>query len=232
MSEISDPRITPESKRNAHIHYVIAFCGGFLGIFPIVNVIELFGSAQTSNLIEVVHSILGHDWIALAHHLIGAFLYALTAFLVTFLAHHTKIKIKILALLVDFASALVMWKMPEGLPEIFYLYPTFFAMSFQWCSFSGSYGYTCSTIFSTNNLRQLTSSLTEWLCNGKPAFKLKAKFFGATMICFHLGVAAAFVTWEKLGNACFLLVVLPLLLAGILILSPVKTNDSSKIENN
>lgn len=230
--KIVDPRITPQSKRDAHIHYVVAFCGGFLGIFPIVNVIELFGSAQTSNLIELVHSLLGRDWIALLHHLIGALLYGLAAFFVTFLKHHTKVNIKILSLCVDFAAALVMWKMPTGLPEIFYLYPTFFAMSFQWCSFSGSYGFTCSTIFSTNNWRQVVSSLTEWLCNGKPEFKLKAAFFGATMVGFHLGVAAAFILWERLGNACFLLVALPAIIAGILILLPVKTNDSSKIQNN
>lgn len=225
-NEITDSRITPQTKRDAHIHYIVAFCGGFLGIFPIVNVIELFGSAQTSNLIEIVHSLLGRDWIAFAHHLIGAFLYALAAFLVTFLKYRSKINIKILALFVDVAAALVMWKMPEGLPEIFYLYPTFFAMSFQWCSFSGSYGYTCSTIFSTNNLRQLTSSLTEWLCNGKPEFKLKAAFFGATMVGFHLGVAAAFILWEKLGNACFLFVVLPAILAGSLVLLPVKASKA------
>lgn len=218
-----DTRITPQSKRDAHIHYVIAFCGGFLGIFPIVNVIELFGSAQTSNLIECVHSFLGRDWTALLHHLIGAGLYALAPFLVTYLTNHTKIKIKLAALFVDFAAALVMWKMPTGLPEIFYLYPTFFAMSFQWCSFSGSYGYNCSTIFSTNNLRQTVSALTEWLCNGKHEFKLKAAFFGATLIGFHLGVAAAFILWERLGNACFLFVIVPEAVAATMILTPVKS---------
>lgn len=218
----SDPRITPQSKRDAHIHYVIAFCGGFLGIFPIVNVIELFGSAQTSNLIECVHSLLGRDWLALFHHLVGAGLYALAAFLVTYLKGHTKIKIKILALLVDVAAAVVMWKMPTGLPEIFYLYPTFFAMSFQWCSFSGSYGYNSSTIFSTNNLRQTVCSLTEWLCNGKTEFKLKAAFFGGTLAGFHLGVAAAFILWERLGNAGFLFVVVPAAVAAAMIFAPVK----------
>lgn len=219
----SDPRITPQSKRDAHVHYVVAFCGGFLGIFPIVNVVELFGSAQTSNLIECVHSLLGRDWTALSHHLLGAALYALAAFLVTYLANHTKIKMKILALLVDVAAAFIMWKMPTGLPEVFYLYPTFFAMSFQWCSFSGGYGYNCSTIFSTNNLRQAVSALTEWLCNGKKEFKLKAAFFSATLAGFHLGVAAAFILWEKLGNACFIFVVVPAAAAAAMILAPVKS---------
>ncbi|MBR0099652.1 MAG: hypothetical protein IJP90_08035, partial [Treponema sp.] len=42
------------SNREAQIHYTVAFIGGFLGIFPIVNAAHFLGSAQTSNLIDIV----------------------------------------------------------------------------------------------------------------------------------------------------------------------------------
>lgn len=226
-----DPRITPQSKRQAHIHYIIAFCGGFLGVFPIVNVIGLLGSAQTSNLIECVHSVIGQDWIALCQHAAGVALYVLATFLVTYLSHHTKLNIKLLALFVDVATGFVMWRMPDNLPELFYLYPTFFALSFQWCSFSGGYGYNCSTIFSTNNLRQCVSAFTETYFNGKREFKLKAIFYGATLVAFHLGVAAAFLAWYKIGNICFPLIVLPCGLAAFLVVSPVKNIGSLNSES-
>ncbi len=230
-----DSRITPQSKRQAHIHYIIAFCGGFLGVFPIVNVSGLLGSAQTSNLIECVHSVIGQDWLSLCHHAIGVVLYVFATFLVTYLGHHTKLNLKLLALFVDVATGFAMWRMPDNLPGLFYLYPTFFALSFQWCSFSGGYGYSCSSIFSTNNLRQCVSAFTETYFNGKREFKLKAIFFGATLIAFHLGVALAFITWYRIGNICFPLIVFPCALAAFLVLSPVKdfaSHSESEKENS
>ena len=205
-------------NREAHIHYIVAFIGGFLGIFPIVNSLHLFGSAQTSNLIDIVLASLRTDWSSLFLHVFGAFLYVFAVFLVTFLPKHTRLNVKWLALLVDAACAFVMWLFPleRNLPLTMYLYPTFFAMAFQWCSFKGAYGFTSSTIFSTNNLRQFIASLTEVFCNGDKSFLLKAKFFGLTLLGFHLGVAASGILWFFLGNAGFLFAILPISVAGLL----------------
>ena len=195
----------------AHIHYIVAFIGGFLGIFPIVNAVHFLGSAQTSNLIDIVLGTIRGEWQSLAFHALGAFLYCLAIFLVTFLPKHTRLNVKIFAMLVDSAAALSMWLFPteKNLPLTVYLYPTFFAMAFQWCAFKGAYGFTSSTIFSTNNLRQLVSSLTEIFCNGDKSFSLKAKFFGFTLLGFHLGVAASAILQHFFGNAGFLFAILP-----------------------
>ena len=214
-----DPRITPQAKHAAHIHYVAAFCGGFLGLFPVLNVIHLFGSAQTSNLIEIVTNLIGGDWFSVMLHVCGALLYALAVFLVTFLPVHSKINVKYVSLAVDVIAGFVMWKFPPDLPKTVYMYPTFFAMAFQWSAFSGSYGYVCSTIFSTNNLKQTVSALTEAYCNGKPEFKLKAVFFGATLIGFHLGVAASFILNRVFegNNISFIFVAVPAITGTVMI---------------
>ncbi|MCR4822421.1 MAG: DUF1275 domain-containing protein [Treponema sp.] len=198
-------------ERKAFTHYLVAFIGGFLGIFPIVNSLHLFGSAQTSNLIDIVIGSLGGDWKSVILHSFGAFLYVLAVFLVTFIPKHTKLNVKILAMLVDILAALCMWLFPleRNLPLLSYMYPTFFAMAFQWSSFTGAYGYTSSTIFSSNNLRQFISSLTEIFFNRDETFKIKAKFFGLTLLAFHLGVALSFFTWKFFGNRGFLFAIIP-----------------------
>ncbi len=208
------------ARHEAHIHYTVAFIGGFLGVFPIVNTVHLLGSAQTANLIDIVIGSMRGEWQTVALHAFGAFLYCLAIFLVTFLPKHTKLNVKILAMTVDLACAVVMWRFPidKNLPFTAYLYPTFFAMAFQWCAFKGAYGFSSSTIFSSNNLRQLISSLTEIFCNGDKSFSIKAKFFGATLFGFHFGIALGGLCWFFLGNAGFLLSVLPisLVIFGVL----------------
>ena len=209
-----------QQNREAHIHYIVAGIGGWLGIFPLVNAAHQFGSAQTSNLIELITESLGGNGQAACFHALGLLLYALAIFLATLFPKHTRVNIKWLALLIDALACVAMWRFPteKRLPLLFYLYPTFFAMPFQWCAFSGAYGFFASTIFSSNNVRQFVSALTEVWCNGDKSFALKAIFFGATLLGFHLGVAAGWLCWHTLGNAGFLCALAPIATAGLLLL--------------
>jgi len=209
--------ITKKSKNEAHIHYVVAFIGGFLGLYPILSIANIFGSSQTSNLMECVLSLIERKWTNLIFHILGALIYSFSVFLVTFINHRKKSITKYFALTIDIFAAIIMFVLPKNLPAIFYLYPTFFAMSFQWSSFSGAYGFVCSTIFSTNNLKQLISSLTEVFFNGKKEFSLKAKFFGATLFSFNFGVAICFVLWNFLGNIAFLGAIIPCFITIIML---------------
>lgn len=219
-----DDRITPQSKRDAHIHYVIAFCGGFLTVFPLVNIVKTFGSSQTTNLIEIVRLLPGREWTEILLRLAGVLIFALPIFFVTYSARHFKLNSKYLALFVDVIMGFTMWLMPANLPKIVYLYPTFFCMSFQWSSFPGGYGFAASTNFCTNNFKQAVSALTECFCNGKPEFKLKAQFYGAVLAGYYLGIFAGFTLFSKMGNVCFTLVTLPCAVAGIMLATRPKGN--------
>ena len=55
------------------IHFNMAIVGGFLGGFAILNHHELFGSAQTSNLISVFADFAGHPDANFIVRLIGVF---------------------------------------------------------------------------------------------------------------------------------------------------------------
>lgn len=84
-----------------------------------------------------------------------------------------------------------------------------FAMAIQWCSFKGGDGFTCSTIFSTNNLRQFTTSMTEYLCSKDPDALRKWKFFASVLLCFHFGVIVSYLSCKNFGHAGSLVCFLP-----------------------
>ena len=75
------------------------------------------------------------------------------------------------------------------------LYPVFFAMPFQWCTFKAPGGYNSSTIFSTNNLRQFTIAVTQFLMKKDTAQRDKAKFYGMTLLSFHTGAALSLILY-------------------------------------
>lgn len=206
-----------QARREAHIFYISATIAGFLGIFPIVNSAHVFGSAQTANLIEFVTKALAKDAKEAAFHAAGALLYALAIVIATVLPKHTKANCKIVALLIDALASVVMWLFPKDLPALTTLYPTFFAMAFHWCAFKGAYGFTSANIFSSNNLRQFVSALTEIICNKDASFSLKAVFYGATLLSFHIGVVLSYIGWRLLGNVSFLCSFVPISIALCLI---------------
>ncbi len=80
----------------------------------------------------------------------------------------TRLHLPYVSLFIDAMAALIVAFLPSDLNDFIALYPLYFAMAIQWCSFKGGDGFTCSTIFSTNNLRQFTTSMTEYLCSKDP----------------------------------------------------------------
>ena len=96
-----------------------------------------------------------------------------------------------------------------GSEDFIALYPLYFAMAIQWCSFKGGDGFTCSTIFSTNNLRQFTTSMTEYLCSKDPDALRKWKFFASVLLCFHFGVIVSYLSCKNFGHTGSLVCFLP-----------------------
>ena len=185
-------------------HFIMAVCGGFFGGYAIFGRMAVFGSAQTANLIELVGDILGRNLTDASLRLGALLLYA--AAMVIFVVLRA----------VDAAAAAATAAMPEQMDPVLALYPVFFAMSFQWCVFKGAEGYACSTIFSTNNLKQTVLSFTEYFMvreddEEERTKKLKkGRFFGETILFFHASVAAAFLALHVMGLSAVWLVMLPL----------------------
>ena len=192
-------------RSSVRLHFAMALTGGFFGGYAVFGRMGVFGSAQTANLIDLVGDILGRDVPDAAARL-GAFvIYVSAIVLFAVLDRKTKRDLKYLVFAVETAAVLILAALPEEVDPVVALYPVFFAASFQWCIFKGAEGYACSTIFSTNNLKQTVLSLSDWfLTDRKEQEKRreslkKGTFFGRTLLFFHTGVGAAFLGVRVLG---------------------------------
>lgn len=141
-------------------HLNMALIGGFIGGYAIVNHHDLLGSAQTGNMIALALYVGGMHTIDWLVRLLGMVIYMLGIAIAVLLPKKIEsIKLKRFSILLDMASLLTVGFLPGKTDHFVALYPLFLASSVQLCSFPGADGFTCSSIFSTNNLRQCTSSL-------------------------------------------------------------------------
>ncbi len=207
-----------EDLAKRRLHYVMALTGGFLSGYAILNRCDLLGSAQTSNMIHTVLNLAGGTFGGLAIRLGAMVLYVSGIVATVLIPRYTKWNLQCASLAVDGAAVLILGFLPAGMDNMLALYPLFFAMAFQWCAFPGYQGYVCATTFSTNNLRQFATAATSFLCGQKENMREKMKFYGATLISFHLGVAAAWPCCSLAGVKSAWICFLPLAAAGYLFL--------------
>lgn len=200
------------------IHYNMSFIGGFLGGFAILNHCDLFGSAQTSNLISIALMIAGQDKRDFLIRIIAMLLYLFGVSITVILPHKIKgINMKLFSLSLTTIAIFILWYIPKDTPHIIALYPIFFVMSVQWCCFKGAEGFTSSCIFSTNNFRQCTAAMTEYfLTKDKEALR-KGKFFGSVLLFFHIGVMYSYMACKFFDQSSVLLCVIPIVSAAFFI---------------
>lgn len=211
----------------ATVHYSAALVGGYFGIYALMVRSNNFGSSQTSNLIYIVSSILGNSISELMIRVGAALLYMVAIFLTVLIPKHfSKVNMKLLSMCVNAVAVVILAFLPMDMDPILGLYPIFFAMAFQWNSFNGARGYNSSTIFSTNNLRQLTMSFAE-VVSGNCKQLDKLKFYGATLIGFHIGVAVSYVAWYFLGISGIWFGLLPIVLNCCLVCKEIAYNSET-----
>lgn len=202
-------------KRERAAHHAMAAVGGFLGVYALLTRSETFGSSETSNLIHLVLAGLNgsvSDFLvrlgATACYIAGIVFATLTP---KFLK---KADFRFWAIGVDALACLLLAQIPAGTDPVLALYPMFFATAVQWLAYSQADGFASATIFSTNNLRQCFAGLTEFFYSRDQGQLRRARFFGGTLACFHLGVIWGWFSMRAWGirsiYACF-----PLLALGL-----------------
>lgn len=176
------------------LHLTVTFIGGFMGCYAIFNRCDVFGSAQTGNLISFVMGLAGHDDPHMFFRLSALLIYILAMVLTVFLSHKLqKTTLKLVSILIDGLAFVLLGFLPKDLDPFVALYPVFFATAFQWCSFKGADGFNSSSIFSTNNLRQCTTGFAEYLYSKDSEALRRGIFYGKVLLSFHLGVAICYL---------------------------------------
>ena len=186
-------------KLERRIHLNMALIGGFMGGYSLLNRCDIFGSAQTSNLISIAVDFSGRPDTSLIFRIFGLFFYMAGLASTVLLPRIKNFNLKLFSVVLDAAVLFLIGFFPGDLNPFVALYPLFFATSVQWCSFKGADGYVSSCIFSTNNLRQFTTAFTEYLCSKDPEALRKGKFYGKVLLFYHIGVAASYLTSRPFG---------------------------------
>jgi len=204
-------------SENDHIDFYrhLAFCtvGGFFGAYAVLVHSGVMGNAQTMNLLEMVIDLLRWQLPDMLLHLGALALYVLGTMLTVLLPHWCGADTHYLSPIVTAVAAVVLALLPPQLNTVIALYPVFFAMSFQWSSFAGARGFYSATIFSTNNTKQSSLALAEYLCDHDRAHLRKLAFYALTLLCFHIGATVSFfaVDWLHVRGG---LLVLPFVAWG------------------
>ncbi|MCH5298765.1 MAG: DUF1275 domain-containing protein [Ruminococcus sp.] len=204
-------------KTDNIIHYNMATVGGFFAGFTVSNLLDLFGNAQTLNLLSIVRDFFICDYPLMALRIVGAVVYLLGMSLSVIIPRCTKIRTDILSIVVDAVCLIILTLLPENLNIFIRVYPVFFATAFQWTVFDKIEGYVSATIFSTNNYRQFTTSLLAYAFDRDKALLSKARVFGFTLLYFHIGVALACALSMFMGKLSALPALLLLIPAAVLI---------------
>jgi len=201
-------------SRQVHIDIYrhLAFCtvGGFFAAYAILCHMGTMANAQTVNLLELVLNTLAGSGTAVLYHLGSLLCYVLGTTLTVLLPHFFGWNPRYVSPIISGLAAILLAVLPADLPVLVSLYPIFFAMSFQYSSYSGADGFSSATIFSSNNTKQTFLALAEYCCRHDRAQLRRLRLFGLTLVCFHLGAAAAYFAVRWAGVAASLLV-LPLL---------------------
>ena len=191
-------------KNNKNIgqyrHLAFALVGGFFAGYAILCRCGLLANAQTMNLIELVMSALRGDIVAVLLHIGGLVLYIAGTMLTVLLPHYFNLNMQRAVPFIDALACIVLCFIPADANPLLGLYPMFFAMSIQWSSFSGAKGYTSSTIFSTNNVKQASLAFASYITDGDRKHIDKLLFYVFTILAFSLGSAVSFIAVLFMGT--------------------------------
>lgn len=197
-------------QKDFKLHMYMCMIGGFIGTYTLIRCSGHFGAAQTTNLIHAVESLVHLDVKEFLLCAGGFLAYMFGAQSYVLVTRKTSWNPQKWALIMEAIFLAVMGFIPADASFYFCLYPAFYILAAQWSAFHGTDSYNSSTIFSSNNVKQFSLALGECMCDRKNVKQAeKAKFFGLTLLSYHMGVGAAYICCRSQQAAsiwwCYLL---------------------------
>ena len=185
-------------KREYLLHHFVSMIGGFLGGYAIFNFCDVFGNAQTANLIKLVLKFFAGDFTAVAFLAIGFFTYVAGNVFYTVAKKYLSFDLKALSLILLSCAVVIVGFLPHDINGYLAVLPILFVTPIQWNAYITAGEYTSATIFSTNNLRVATVSLTSYILDKDKSQLARARFYWVTLFFYYFGVAFACV-----ASMCF-----------------------------
>lgn len=192
------------------LHYTMSFVGGIFAIYALLEHNNVFGSAETSNMILLVNDLLQWDLFHILTRIGNLIVYATGITVALLMTKYRSSHQKMICIAIDAIAAVTLILIPSDTHPIIALYPVAFAMSIQWCTFRGVDKNPSATTFSTGNFRQLVTNAFNWFIDRKSESLENVKFYILTMLSFHLGVAVIYVLNAYIPHHSIVLVYIPL----------------------
>lgn len=175
------------------LQFCMSVVGGWFGTYMMLR-FGHFASAATVNLLEMLTGAAQENWSQALLRLGGVTVYTLSIFLAVCLPRYTRSDLRRWAIAMDMAVAAVLCTVPAE--AVYGVYLSLFAMAFQWVVFAGERGYPCSTVFSTNNLRQLVDAWVQVVLNGDKAHSPRLRLYGGSLLCFYTAAVVVCILWR------------------------------------
>ena len=205
------------NQKEFRLHALMCAIGGYTGAYSLLRCHENFGAAQTANLIAMLKGLLGGDIFQFLLRLLGLACYVAGIETYVFVSRRTAFNPQKWVLITQVCCLGIVGLMPVSAGPFACLYPIFYMMAAQWSEFHGACGYNASTIFSSNNVRQLALAIGEYCCDHDAAQAEKARFFGLTLLSYHAGVCAVLLAYPLVAQRSIWFCLIPVLLAARII---------------
>ena len=196
------------------LHYAVSMIGGFLGGYAIINHSDIFGNAQTANLIHLVTKIFSGNFSGIVFLILSLATYMAGNVFCVIAEKFFKTDLRLISLAFTSCAVIIIGVVPSVANDYIAILPILFVTPVQWNAFREANGYISATIFSTNNLRQATTSLASYLIDRDEKQRDKAKFFWSTLASFHMGVALSCVSSLVLGVESICFCFIPIMLSA------------------
>lgn len=197
-------------NQEKNLHYTMSFIGGIFAVYALLEHSNVFGSAETSNMILLVNDLLHWNLFSILIRIGSLIAYAAGIVSALWLAKYYSHAQKVICIVTDAAAVFILSIIPHNTPPIVALYPVGFAMSIQWCTFRVVEKNPSATTFSTGNFRQLVTNIFNYFTEGKREYLSNVKFYFFTMLSFHLGAAAVYIIQPYIPHYSIWLAYLPL----------------------
>lgn len=194
-------------RRDMWLHSIMCIIGGFLGAYALLCRDFNFGNSQTANLIQIFTCVIGSNFLEFLLRIAGTALYVGAILIYVYLDKKTSVNLQRYAITVNLIGAILLSVFPQDFNAVAGILPIFFMMSTQWSVFHGVGEYNSSTIFSTNNIRQCTLGLGAYFIGKEQKGLEKAKFFGNSLLWYHIGVVASFFCCKYFGVKASLFII-------------------------
>lgn len=171
------------------VHYAASIIGGFWGGYTIFNHMDIFGNAQTGNLIKMVLNLCQGDFTVVGYMLLSFLLYCGGNVFYVLVRRKVKISMKIVSMICSCAAVVLTGAISFVQNDFVACYPLIFVAPIQWNAFKIAGGNSSSTLFSSNNVRQATMLTTNYVLTRDKRTGGRALFYWLTLLSFHIGVA-------------------------------------------